>query len=339
MASKKTTNQDFLDEVTVNPTYPRPFFTLPDLSGEDGNTFVLASKIHDTLRNHGFHAEATWLAGGGNYNFLMAQGPSQSALMFQTKAEEHANLISLFLTLESNNQDILGEDDEYVYIKQRKNKVVENLPLFAKIYSDASLSDEKLESLYEANEKAFTQFNTYHRHIFYYANTPQKLSWLLEKNEFEQFVPDLFGVDQFHQTPLHACTSMETFTLLAQTMFKQDTEKSHQKLFQHDVFGNSCFITMSRIFEKELKKVATQNLHTFVEFLAIIVSIAPDTAEQLINATQLKGFLEQTPYYDKAILQNKSAYVVETVRSQIEQAMMQLSFPQAQTKNTSTPRL
>lgn len=338
MTIQKTINQQFLDEVTVDPTYPRPSFTLPDLSGSDGNTFVFSSKIYDTLRENGFYPEANMLCGGGNYNFFMAKGPTHSALMFKTKSENHANLISLFVALENNDRDIIDEDDEYVYIKQKKNKVVKNPPLFQKLFLESSLSNTQLENLYLKNEEGFKQFNNYGRNVFHYAQSPKTLKWLIEKNEQEQFIPNLFRVDQFHQTPLHACTSMEAFTLLAKEMLKIDSSQIHSTLFQQDVFGNSCFITMSRIFEKELKQIKESNLHTLVECLATVVSIAPDVGTELISETQLEMFLKTTPYYEVAIRRNKTTTVVETVQSLIEKELMQMGLPLA-SSNTVKVRL
>ena len=304
-------NQDYLKRVTVKPNYDRPSFDLPDLAGSDGNTYVVASKIHDCLKNNGFHKEAYWLTGPNNQHSYYSQ--ANIGLIFKTKFDDHPNLLTRFLTLNPQEEDLVtNEDEEFVYIKKRKKTSVLNIPLFKKLLY-ANLSD--VQKWYQENPSDFLQNNTFKRNALFYIEHPESLAWFLDKNK-EEGLLDLFEMDVFNQTPLHAASRMENFVLLAKAMYETDPETTQSIFNRHDVFENGCFITMSQIVSGESKLVGAR-LDLFAEFLSMAILIDPENSQELLEERNL----------NKLLGGGKSIQEINSFRGKIEKIKLSYSLP------------
>lgn len=265
-----------LDYVTVEVDYERPHFDFPSLSGEAGNPMVFWKMALDALKAHGFHKEVQEI-------------PDYKKFAYQ----DQFNVLAYYLDF-TERQEVLNEDEDYVYLKVRKNeslqKTTKQLPLF-KINNK-----EKLESFYLTGTD-LSVTNCYGRNLLYYLDDYQALSYILELNKTEQFL-DLFALDNMNTTVLYAhADNLQNFTLILNHMADENAYLTNMMLHGMnllDMYPLEKYLKhLDVCFSK--KNVTEIDISTWDDFgqsLKVIKKINPELNEELLNMIKKIPFIQ-----------------------------------------------
>lgn len=221
------TEKHAYDYIKKPVNYQRPFFNFPDLSSEYGNAFHFWPLIHNKLTELGFKKEATFFSdkmGYRKYNYKD---------MFQ--------LISFYLDFNPanelyNKKNIIKEDDDYVYIKVKKelyhpeNNIKQ--PFIFKI--------KDIETLRSMTDEDFSIKNCYGRTFLNYIDNPTLMNCFLQLNEEYKWI-DLIDLDNFNGSYLHSVNNLECFAVLFKTMSEINPYMTEQFLFGKNVFEETAY--------------------------------------------------------------------------------------------------
>lgn len=227
------------DYVTNEVNYARPVYDFPDLSSENGNPYHFWPLIHNKLSELGFKKESKIFA--DRMGFM------------KFSFEESIQLISYFLDFNPENSfansKVIKEDDDYVYLKVKKEliKPETNLkqPYIFKV-KDIDTLRELLE------DEDFSIKNCYGRTFVHYIDNPALLKFFLEVNEEKKMI-DLIDLDNFNSTYLHTSSNLECFSILFNKITDIDIEMTNTFLFGNDVFGNCAYNNFISLLTKNLQ--------------------------------------------------------------------------------------
>lgn len=224
MTMKKHAYYDIINFVE----YERPHFHFPEPDSENANPFNFWPMVKEKLYELGFKKEA--LVFSHRMGFM------------NYKYEDIIQLVSYFLDFNpehniSNKNNIVKEDNDYVYIKVKKEMYYpeKNLkqPSLFKI-KDVATFREMMD------DEDFSIKNCYGRTFLHYISNPLLMSFFLEKNKEKKWI-DLFDVDVFHSSYLHSASDLECFGILFKAMSDEDTILTKRLLFSNDVFEQSGY--------------------------------------------------------------------------------------------------
>lgn len=222
-----TNKQHAYDYVKNELTYDRPLFNFPDLSSENGNAFHFWPLIHSKLNELGFRKEARVFSsrmGFMKYSF-----------------DEILNLIDFYLDFNPENElnnikNIVKEDEQYVYIKVKKElyRPENNLkqPSIFKV--------KDIETLRDMLDEDFSIKNCYGRTFLHYIDNPSLMTQFLKMNEEYQWI-ELIDLDNFNGSYLHSVTNLECFAILFKSMTDTNPIITDSFLFGKNSFGESAY--------------------------------------------------------------------------------------------------
>lgn len=252
-------SQTAFSKVTINIDYPRPHFDFPDLSSPQGNPYEYFPLVARKLSSLGFHKESLELKA-----------------LNKSPYGEHFNIISRYLDL-SPKETISSEDEDYVYIKVKKDS-----PQLSQV-SWFNISDEQtLQEMIEQGHD-FSKKNIYGRTFFHYIKDPDILSYMLEENKKHRWL-FLLDTDNFDNFLLHCQTSIKNFSIVFEATKKEFPEFGNRFLYNLNCYGKTS--------HEKLIDLLNQNLHKkyldFASDLGEVLKIFKDEPEQ---KEQLLGYM------------------------------------------------
>ena len=268
------------DLVTEEIEYNRPIFTFPDLNGEHGNPIYYWKEAISAVRKNGFKKEADEIIN----HYSASLGPFYVPLM---EYKKQFNFLAHYLDFQTN-KEILSEDENYVYIRVKK----EGDSLDFNIKQPMLFNIKHLDTLVDLLEAGedFSIHNCYGRNILYYADNIGVLTFLLNHNQKEKII-DLFELDNFNSNILHAYDNIECKTLILNHMFQQNPELT--KLY---FFGENKFETnAAKLYLKELDRMFAKKGQTeihkedwvkFSDSLKIIKKLDESFYQDILNTVK-----------------------------------------------------
>lgn len=281
--TKKTHAYDY---VTKESDYERPLFNFPDLSSENGNPFHFWPIVHSKLNELGFKKEASVF--GNRMGFM------------KYRFEDIIQLVSYFLDFSPNNDfsnkdNIVKEDDSYVYIRVKKELYHSD-----KNFKQPSIFKIKdIETFKEMVEEDFSIKNCYGRTFLHYIDNPILMACFLEYNEKYKWI-DLIDLDNFNGSYLHSASNLECFALLFKAMSQENSIITDRLLFGTDIFkqsGYQVFINLlsQKSFEKESFLHTFSNADTIQTLSQILICLEQVNPEEF-------NFLKNQFYTNEKIL-------------------------------------
>lgn len=219
------------EQVTTDVNYPRPYFHFPDLSGEYGNPYHFWQVVVKKLEEYGYKHEVEEI---------------KRSNIDKQSYSKHFDNISYFLDF-SPSSETLKEDGDFVYLKVKKEALHVMHDLKQPSLFKAK-SVQQLEVLLEC-ETDFSIVNCYNRKILHYAHQPASVSYLLEQNATHNWF-DIFHIDNFEGSFLHAQTNLNSFNQIFKTMLNEDPYLAGMFINSINVFGeNAATIFLKIIYE------------------------------------------------------------------------------------------
>lgn len=266
------------DYVKKEVTYERPLFNFPDLSSENGNPYHFWPIVHSKLNELGFKKEAEFF--GSRLGFM------------KYRFEEIIQLVAYFLDFNtenelSNKNNILSEDDQYVYLKVKKELYhpEKNLkqPTLFKI-RDVETFKDMIDS------EDFSLKNCYGRTFLHYINDPVLMQYFITANETHQWI-DLIDLDNFNGSYLHSASNLECFAILFKHMSEEDPYFTDRLLFGTNIFNQSGYdIFIKLISEKTYHKESfihtfsnDETIHTLSKIMISLQKVNPEEFEFFKN--------------------------------------------------------
>lgn len=271
-------NKNAYDYVKNEITYERPLFNFPDLSSENGNPFHFWPIVHSKLNELGFKKEAKFF--GDRMGFM------------QYRFEEIIQLVAYFLDFNpehelSNKNNIVNEDEQYVYLKVKKELYhpEKNLkqPTLFKIKDVETFKDM-------VDSEDFSLKNCYGRTFLHYINEPVLMHHFLAANKQQQWI-DLIDLDNFNSSYLHSVSNLECFAILFKHMSEEDSYLTDRFLFGNDVFNNSGYANFIKLLsEKTFHKQSfihtfsdEETIYTLSKIMICLQKVNPEEFEFLKN--------------------------------------------------------
>lgn len=253
------------DNVTIEIDYDRPFFTFPELSSPEGNPMHYWGKAISTIERNGFKNEGQYIR---KYHSKTLGGITIPSIPY----EEQFDFLNRFLDFQ-NKEEILKEDEEFVYLKVRKESTAKThngtrQPLLFSIKDIDTLKD-----LIENDEDLSLQ-NCYGRNMLYYVEEPVVLQFLLTENKKHKWF-DLFSLDFFNASVLHGHNNLTTFPILLKAMYDEDPILSNRFFLASSSFhinASGMYLTLldSLFCRAEQAEINMDDWKKFAESLSII---------------------------------------------------------------------
>lgn len=285
------------DYVKKEVTYERPLFNFPDLSSENGNPFHFWPIVHSKLNELGFKKEA------GVFSDRMG--------FMKYRFEEIIQLVSYYLDFNpdnelSNKNNIIKEDEQYVYLKVKKELYhpEKNLkqPTLFKIRDVETFQDM-------VDSEDFSIKNCYGRTFLHYINDPILMHHFIAANDKHQWI-DLIDLDNFNGSYLHSASNLECYAILFKHMSEEDPYLTDRFLFGTNVFNQSGyenFINLiSKItFDKESFIHTFSNENTINSLSKILVCL------QKVNPEEFEFFKNQFSTNERILSHLKNNEAIE----------------------------
>lgn len=253
--------QEAKDKVNIELDYDRPPFIFPNLSSEKGNPIEYFKMAQQCLRKFGFNKESDEL---GNFR--------------HSKYNEHFNIISRFLDF--TNSQVSSEDENYIYVKIKKNSYTTEQP---RIFLQNSVKD--IRTLISDNHD-FSLLNCYGRNQIYYIETLPAIQELIEHNKEKKWF-DIFSLDKFNSTILHGNRSFPVFAYILNEMFLESKEMTKMFLYGTNVFNNNAFgeflLKCDIMFQSKNSFPSLEKIKELSEVLKIIGKIDPQKKDEFIS--------------------------------------------------------
>lgn len=280
------------DKVTIEVEYDRPFFIFPDLSSEQGNPMEYFKLTQNALKKCGFYREAKEL----------------EELRF-TNYNEHFNHIARFLDF--TNSQVASEDDDFVYIKIRKNSDVTEQP---RIFSQKR-ADEIRELIDEGHDFSLT--NCYGRHHLHYLTELPAIKELVEANKQHNWF-ELFDLDCFNSTLLHGKRDFPVFAYLLNEMYQESPKIAETFLYGTNAFEKNAFGEFLHecdiMFSPKNSLPSMERVMQLGEVLQVIGKIDPQKRDQFI------GLFDQ-------VEKNNPAFKTSDIKPIILNAILESELP------------
>lgn len=250
------------DKVTIDIEYNRPLFIFPDLSGEQGNPIEYFKLAVNQLRKFGFYREAKELN-------------SVSREPYST----HFNNIARFLDF--TNSQMESEDDEYVYIKIKKNGIDGTEQ--PRVFSQNSY--DQIKELIDSNHD-FSLTNCYGRNHLHYLNEIAPIQLLVEANKEHQWF-DIFDLDNFNSTVLHGNKNFTVFSYLLEEMYLVSPELTKRFLYGTNKLDKNAFGEFLQecdtMFSPKQSLPSMDRISELGQVLKVLGKIDPDKRNQFIG--------------------------------------------------------
>ena len=249
------------DKVTIDIEYDRPVFIFPDLASEQGNPMEYFKLAAQSLKSVGFYREAKELS---SFRY--------------SSYETHFNTIARFLDF--NSSQTFQEDEEYVYIKIKKNSEETQQP---RVFSQNNAQNIR-DLIDEGHDFSLT--NCYGRHHLHYLTDLPAIKELMEANKEHQWF-DLFDLDHFNSTLLHGKRDFPIFSYILNEMYKESPKMAEAFLYGTNIFGHNAFGEFLKacdvMFSPKNSLPSIDKVKELGEVLEIIGKIDPKKRDQFIG--------------------------------------------------------
>lgn len=251
-------NKTAFSNITIDIDYPRPFYNFPDLSSPLGNPYEFFPLVADELRKNGFSLES-----------------KQLLELRYRKYEEHFNNIAYFLDL-SERKDILSEDEEFIYMKIRKD-----LPCTKQIPWFKISEKEEIKNMITKNHD-FSEKNIYGRTFFHYIKDLEILEEMLQANKHHQWI-DLLDFDNFQSHLLTSQQTIEGFNIVLKAFNECYPDLTGKIIFVKNNFNITPFNHINSLLSTQLNIQKESCLKIFADYLNLIHTKNPDIVASYIN--------------------------------------------------------
>jgi hypothetical protein len=266
--NEKFMKKTAFDMVNIDIEYERPVFEFPDISGEFGNPYTFAPLIIDALKKKGFSLESE------EYKFLKNRPYA-----------EQFNNVARFLDI-SSQEKILSEDDDFIYMKVKKEKVHTNqIPWFQT--KDIEEIREMVSDGFDFSEK-----NVYGRTFFHYIKSPDVLKEMLELNKQHNWI-DLLDFDNFEGQLFQTQRNIKSFNIIFEAVIDNLPHLADKLIYVQNSFGITPFNHIHTLLSSELNFENPESVKDFGKYLQLVGKISSDLPHQYIND------LETIPSYKK----------------------------------------
>lgn len=274
-------------KVTIFPDYQRPYLEMPNPHSSKGNPIEYFPLALDCLKKAGFKKEAQEIMHYGKAIII-----SVDKIAFQIPYYEQMNFLSRFLEVDTTaylQEEIANSDseneDEFFYIKKRKNKIIQN-PIF------------KINTISEIQQLINQQhdfgiFNNYQRLHIHYLTDFNSIELLIKENEqYDWF--NLFHLDVFNSTLLHG-RDMKSFNLILSKMYEQNPELTNDYLFGVNIFEENALTYFLKEFDffvdqfnqyndiEKFQKKCSDSIKIFSNIIKTIYNLNPSFYEKFIS--------------------------------------------------------
>jgi hypothetical protein len=275
-----------IEKVTLAINYPRPHYVFPDLNGEQGNPIFYWKEAIKTIEKSGFKKEAQDI----EKYFSKKVG---YLLVPQLSYEDQFNFLARFLDFSIKKNEKISEDDDYIYIKIKKDmhSIADvKQPLILTINNQETLQD-----LIDNNEDVSIK-NCYGRNILHYLTNPVTLKFLLDIN-IKKNLFDLFELDNFNSTLLQTHNKFNTFTIILEAMYNENPTLTSQYFIQTNSFNtNASGVYLAMIdclFNiKQNHELNVTYFEDFVNSLKIIKLVNPIMHEDILETIKIHPIMQ-----------------------------------------------
>ncbi len=247
-----------------------PYCDLGDLNGPSGNAFVVVGNIRGALESLKYTLEVKETT-----ELWMDVEP--------VSYDGGFNKIKHFVDIESA-QSVVDEDDDFVYLKVKKEAVYGNSFSFSQPELHRAYSIEQVKDLLDDYDDGVNSLNIYNRTPIFYAKTEEILNFYLNHSDV-----DLFHKDSFGSSILQVSRNNGELFEIVQKMFTVDAQQTLVAMQEEDIFGRTFWGRVSKNFidklnQKDLSEPEKQKeINTFKEFSFMLSS---------------NGFMPQEPKSD-----------------------------------------
>jgi hypothetical protein len=274
-------------KITVFPNYQRPYLEMPNPNSSKGNPIEYFPLALDCLKKTGFKKEFEELMHYGKAIII-----ATDKIAFQIPYNEQMNFLSYFLEVDTtaylqeeiDNSDS-ENDDEFFYIKKRKNKITQN-----KIFKINTISEiQKL--IYQKHD--FGIVNNYQRLHIHYINDFNSIELLIKENEHYNWF-SLFHLDVFNSTLLHG-RDMKSFNFILSKMYEKDSELTNNYLFGVNIFQENALTYFLKEFDifidkfnqyndiQKFQKDFSDSIKNFSNIIKTIYNLNPSFYDKFIS--------------------------------------------------------
>lgn len=265
------------DKVTIDIDYDRPFFNFPDLDSPMGNPLEYFTLAKQNLINNGFKVEAEEL-------MSFSRNPYK----------EHFNILARYLDFKPIKNQIISDDDEYIYVKIKKHAYSHDTNIKQLPYLKYNISSINMLNEIISNED-LSIANCYNRNILFYIEAPEIMEYFLNLNKENEII-DIISIDAFNNSALSNKQNIKTFGILLNFIFQENPDIANILLTGKNVFGKSAINSFTNSFSSllnesksghKLKQIDINSLeyNDLIYSLNIIYQVNPSIFEEIKQCT------------------------------------------------------